>query len=616
MADHSAFLGELRTYFGPDSCLETDAACRVYSRDASGLTLGRPLAIVLPSSHDQVVTTIRLCAQEGVPFVARGAGTGLSGGALPPDGSVVISLARLQHIDGADDPDRSTVLVGPGVTNAALGRKLARRGASFAPDPSSQEAATIGGNIATNAGGPHCLKVGMTLQHARSLRWVDPSGRTWSSRSDNLDLTPLLVGSEGILGIVTEAELVATPLDPSTITMLVYVSALETAARAVVELLGSGLLPAAMEVVDGPMLANVEKAFHFGFRTDAAAAMIIEFSGSVDKTAADANAAKNLLEKLGADVIPARSEKERTDLWRCRKKAFGALGRLSPNYVNMDVAVPLGRLPDMVRTIQETAVTKGVQIATALHAGDGNLHPGVLYDARDQDSCRRAHAAADRILEAALAFGGTVTGEHGVGLEKLDILPHQIEPIAMRLMQDVKAAFDPDGLCNPGKALPDLPGLAPVVDAPNGLVVRAEDSVLTAPTGSQIDDLRSEAQKCGFDLAGPSSGTLKSGLENNPLLRHEVVEVWARTGDDRPFHVGCPVVKNVAGLDLGRLICGTNESLATAQAVTLRMRPRGQASSALTGTCRTVDAPAPIEPLKALQQVFDPEGCLNNGDGK
>jgi len=613
MAKGNAFLSELRSILGERFCLDDSAACRVYGRDASGLRLGRPRAVVLPSSHDQVVSVVRLCAGEGVPFVARGAGTGLSGGALPPDDSVVISLARLDRIEGAEDPERGTVLVDPGVTNAALGRRLARRGGTFAPDPSSQEASTIGGNIAENAGGPHCLKVGMTHHHTRSLRWVDPQGRTWSSRAAGWDLTPLLVGSEGVLGVVTQAELVVTPLESTTVTLLAYVPALELAARAVVDLLAKGLLPGALEVVDGPMLAIVEEAFGFGFRTDAAAAMIVEFSGIDDQVGQQAEQAAAHLRALGAEVIPARDEQERLALWRCRKRAFGAVGRLSPDYVTMDVAVPLGRLPEMVRVVQEVAASEGVRIATALHAGDGNLHPGVMYDARDEASSCRAHVAADRIIDAALRLGGVVTGEHGVGIEKLEAMTRQVDPVTMTLLQGVKTALDPDRICNPGKAIPDAPGTADFPGIPQDIVVAVEDLMISAPAGTPLDSLREQAGRRGFGLAGDGDGPLVDVLEGDVDLRGDVTEVWARTGDGRRFHAGRPVVKNVTGLDLGRLICATGCRLATLEAVTLRLRPKGERPADVLRPGPAVASPEPSGPLDALRRVFDPDGLLKGG---
>lgn len=613
MADPSAFLSDLRARFGPDGCLDDAAARRVYARDASHLELGAPLAVLLPRHHDDVVAAVRLCADAGVPFTARGAGTGLSGGALPDDGSVVISLARLTAVAGADDPDRATVHAEPGVANAALNRLLAPRGGAFAPDPGSMEASTVGGNVAENAGGPHCLKVGTTVHHVRSLRWVDAAGTTWTSRGAGGDLTPLLVGSEGTLGIVTGAELVVSSREPGCATLLAYVGGLDVAARAVVDLLGSGLLPAALEVVDGAMLAVVEEAFGFGFRTDAAAAMIIEFTGGVADAAADAARATERLLAVGAEVRAARDEAERLDLWRCRKRAFGAVGRLSPNYVTMDVAVPLARLPEIVDAVAAAGRRHDVRIATALHAGDGNLHPGVMYDARDADSTRRAHAAADAIIDAALDLGGTVTGEHGVGIEKLDVLPRQLDPVALELMRGLKHALDPRGLCNPGKLLPDGPGLGATPPLPTAVRLDRDSMTVAAPTATSCAAVREAAAAIGFAVPGldafAGDAPLAAALAGDRTVRGSLLELWARTGDGRPFHTGRPVVKNVAGYDLARVAASlAAPGVVDLEAATFALRPAGSTAPPRDGDVCTETGAEPDRPLAAVRDVLSGGG--------
>ncbi|HPF34036.1 MAG TPA: FAD-linked oxidase C-terminal domain-containing protein [Candidatus Krumholzibacteria bacterium] len=578
MADGAALVAGLRALLGPDGCLADPAARRVYARDASHLELGRPLAVALPRTHAQAAAVVALCARHGVPFTARGAGSGLSGGALPQEGAVVVSGARLLELEGADDPARPWVRAGAGVPNASLDRALARRGGAFAPDPSSQEVSTLGGNIAENAGGPHCLKVGTTVRHVRALRWIDPQGNTWDSRGDGWDLTPLLVGSEGTLGLITAAELTVTPREPDHATLLVYLSSLEAAADGVLTLLGDGLLPAALEAVDGAMLQLVEEAFAFGFRTDAAAALIVEFSGTDAAVRRDADRAAALLRAAGAEVIPARDEAERLALWRCRKRAFGAVGRLSPNYVTMDVAVPVGRLPAMVRAVGEAGRAHGVRIATALHAGDGNLHPGVMYDARDPGSTARAHAAADAIMAAALALDGTVTGEHGVGVEKLHVVARQLHPVALDLMRGIKRALDPRGLCNPGKLLPPGPGLAASPPAPEGVTVDRASLHAAAPAHVTLGELRAAAAGAGLDVPcadGADTLPLSDALARDRTLRDAVLQIHAETLDGRAYHAGRPVVKNVAGLDLPRLVSAAGGALGPVRAVGVGLRPRG-----------------------------------------
>ena len=453
--------------------LLTDAASRrVYAHDASHFRLGLPAAVALPRNAEQVGRVLALCAGAHVPVVCRGTGTGLSGGALPSEGCVVLSLARLEALGDVDAVGRR-VAAGAGVLNARVSRKAAAQGLEFAPDPSSQATATIGGNIAENAGGPHCLRYGVTLSHLLRLRWCDADGRPWSAAGGRavrrgLDLVSLLCGSEGTLGVITGADLALVPVGRSLQTLLAVFPALDDAVAAVVKLVQSGLLPVAVEIVDQTMLQAVEAAFAFGFPTDVQAVMIVEFSGSEEAVNADASAARELLLAGGArEVTLAADEQERDTLWLCRKKAFGAVGRLAPRYVTMDVVVPLGRLPRLVHDIQEIKVRFGVEIATAFHAGDGNLHPGIHYDDRDPRQTRQAHAAAEAIILRALELDGSCTGEHGVGIEKLDMLPRMIDGVTAGLQRGIKEVFDPDGQLNPGKLLtPPDADYAPVKPLP------------------------------------------------------------------------------------------------------------------------------------------------------
>jgi len=609
MADRTGLVRRLRKRLGRRRVLDDTAARLVYARDASHLDLGRPLCVCLPGDAAEVAAAVRLCAEADTPWVARGAGSGLAGGALPPDGAVVISLARLVDVVAAPSGREDEVLAGAGVPNAALNRRLARRGRRFAPDPGSQEVATVGGNVACNAGGPHCLKIGTTVQHVRELQWVDAAGGIWSSGrvGDGApDLTALLVGSEGTLGVVTAAVLRTLPLQPVRATLLAYFADLDAAAAAVVSLLGAGLLPAALELVDGDMLRIVEAAFAFGFRTDVDAAMIVEFDGAAAETAAAADRAAALLARLGAGLTRARDERERLDLWRCRKRAFGAVGRLSPSYVSMDVAVPVGRLPEMTRRARAAGRRHGVRVATLMHAGDGNMHPGVMYDARTPGEADRARAAADDIVAAALELGGTVTGEHGVGIEKLRALSAQLDPVAADLMCGVKAAFDPRGLCNPGKALPTGPGRAVPPPVPDGPRFDWESFAVAAPAKADTAALRDAAAARGFRIAG-LDGAADAGLgalAAAGALRDGILEVWAATRDGRDFHAGRPVAKNVAGYDLVRLVCGEGNALATVRAVTLQLRPLAEPAPDVPTAAASPAWQAPAPHRRALVSLF------------
>jgi glycolate oxidase subunit GlcD len=596
------FLDALADLLGREGCL-TDAAARaVYARDASHLTLGRPLAVALPANVEEVAAVLRLCQAQRIPFVVRGAGTGLSGGAVPQEAALVLSLARLDDL-GPVEPANGTVTAGAGVVNERVSRKLAPLGLQFAPDPSSQSAATIGGNVAENAGGPHCLRVGVTLHHVARLDWLDPTGQAWSTgrglaAERGMDLTSLLVGSEGCLGVVTAADLRLCPVPAAVATLLAVFPQLESATRAVMALMGGGILPGAVEMVDRAMLEVVEQAFHFGFPTDAEAALIVDLEGVREAVDEDAALAATLMQEVGArDVRRARDEAERRELWQCRKKAFGAVGRLAPAYISMDVVVPLGRLPDMVRAIEHLRAEHGVQIATALHAGDGNVHPGVLFDDRDAESMARAHRVANAILMQALALGGSVSGEHGIGIEKLHVLRLQLDRNTAGLMRGIKRLCDPSGLCNPGKALVLDPSSCPEPPPVPGTVEFAWDSLtVTAPAETGLAELQAAALARGLWIpvgglrapetgpgpglgTAPTVGELIDRLLPGPSLfgtgtaRDFLLELWAETGDGRPFHAGAPVFKNVAGYDLVHLPCGAGALLMKIQGATFQLRP-------------------------------------------
>ncbi|MBK7672032.1 MAG: FAD-binding protein [bacterium] len=597
----TVLLRALADRLGPGGLLTGSAALSVYSRDASHLSGGRPLAVALPASEEDIAHVIGLCAAAGVPVVARGAGTGLSGGAVPCEDALVLGTARLVAL-GPVDAVVDAVRAQPGVLNATLTRRAAPHGLHFAPDPSSQVASTIGGNIAENAGGPHCLRLGVTSHHLRALDWCDARGRNWTTGepvavSRGIDLRGLLCGSEGTLGIVTGAWLQLTATPPAVATLLASFPVLEHATAAVPRLLQAGLLPVAVEIIDQAMVLTVEEAFGFGLPCDVEAVMIAELAGDAAAVGAQADLAARILGDAGArDVRRAADEEQRLALWQCRKRAFGAVGRLSPNYVSMDIVVPLGELPGLVREIQDVRRESGLKIATAFHAGDGNLHPAVHYDERREGETVRAHAVADTIIRAALRRRGSVTGEHGVGLEKRHALPWQIDAVTASLLHGIKAACDPDGLLNPGKALPVLgpaASFASLPPAPADCRFAWDDLTVSAPVATPLASLQAAALARGLwlplGLAGSGDGPgleaaitlaeLTERLLVGPLAlarataRDLLLEAWATTGDGRPFHVGAPVFKNVAGYDLPRLLCGSDGRLARLQAVTLQLRP-------------------------------------------
>jgi len=596
----AALVERLQGLLGPDGLLTDAAAGLVYARDASHLGLGRPLAVALPATPAELQQVVALCAAAGVPLVPRGTGTGLSGGAVPSAGSLVLGTSRLNAL-GVVNGIRGRVRAEAGVLNEHVSTVAEPSGFHFAPDPSSQSAASIGGNIATNAGGPHCLRHGVMLQHVADLEWFDSAGvRRVTSRGvageRGLDLTSLLCGSEGTLGVISAADLNLVPNPSDVVTLLAFFPLLADATDAAVALLGQGLLPVAVEMVDQPMLKAVEQAFGFGFPTDVQAAMITEFNGSPAAVAEDGQRAMDLLRRAGArDVRRAVDAAERANLWRCRKQAFGAVGRLAPNYVTMDVVVPLGDLPDLVREIQAIKTRQGVKIATAFHAGDGNLHPGIHYDDRDPEAQRRAHAAADEIIAAAQARNGTATGEHGIGIRKRHVLPRQMDAVTARLHHDIKRAFDPDSLFNPGKLLPDPAAqYADLKPVPTGADFQWRSLTVTAPGTMRLSALQCEALTHGLWLPVglPGNGNVP-GLGHDPtvtqLLDHLAVgptllgtgstrdfllESWAETGAGEVFHSGAPVFKNVAGYDLHHMLCGSGGFYVRHLAATFQLRPR------------------------------------------
>ena len=452
---------ELARICGADA-VHTDATHRlVYAKDAYALDGLPPDAVVLPSTAEQVRQVVRWCVRHGVPYVARGAGTGLSGGCLTLDGGVQIGTARLRRILEIDPLERVAV-VEPGVVNLELSRVAAAHGLHFAPDPSSQAACTVGGNLAENSGGPHTLKQGVTLPHVLGVTLVDGEGE-WARYGGRCeiagpDLLALLVGAEGTTGIVTELTLRLMPLPEAVRTFLVVYPELSDAARSVSALIAAGIVPAAMELIDQVMLRAVEAAFHFGFPLDAGAVLIVELDGAAAELERAAPAVRSICGKGASELREASSERERAALWRARKHAFGAIGRMAPNYATQDGVVPRACVPEIVQHIRNVAERHGIGIGTVIHAGDGNIHPCILFDESQPEQVERALRAGSEILLRCIELGGSPTGEHGIGLEKREFLSLVFGPDELAAMADLRRAFEPRGLCNPGKVLPGAGG--------------------------------------------------------------------------------------------------------------------------------------------------------------
>jgi glycolate oxidase subunit GlcD len=418
-----------------------------------------PSLAVFPGTRDEVVAVVRALAAAGVPFVPRGAGTGLSGGALAND-VVLLGLNRLTQILRVDPVNRIAV-VEPGVVNAKLSRAVAKHGLQYAPDPSSQSVCTIGGNVAENAGGPHCLKYGVTLNHVVACDVVLPNGECTQlgnafGESDDYDLLGLFVGSEGCFGVATEITVRLVPLPDTVHTLLADFPSVNAAARAVSRIVATGIVPAALEMMDNATIRAVEASIYAaGYPVDAAAVLLCEVDGIAEGLDEDVAIIRQSCMDAGArDVLVATTDADRTRLWQGRKKAFGAMGRIAPSLVVQDAVVPRTRLPDVLEAIHEIATRHRVQVCNVFHAGDGNLHPNIPYDASDADASARVHAAMSEIMLACIAAGGTITGEHGVGLDKLPYMERLFTAESLSAMCSIRDVFDPERRANPGKVVP------------------------------------------------------------------------------------------------------------------------------------------------------------------
>jgi glycolate oxidase len=431
--------------------------------ECDGLTAYRqlPLVVVIPESEAQVAAVLTVCHRLNVPVVARGAGTGLSGGALPHALGVSLSLAKFNSILRVD-PVARTAVVQCGVRNLAISEAAAPYGLYYAPDPSSQIACTIGGNVAENSGGVHCLKYGLTLHNVLRVRGFTAEGEPVEFGSEapdtaGLDLLPLVVGSEGMLAVIMEVTVRLLPRPVLARCIMASFPTVESAGAAVAAVIAAGIIPAGLELMDKRMTAAAEDFVHAGYDLDAAAILLCESDGTEAEVAEEIQRAIDVLNANGASRIAiSRDEKQRLQFWSGRKNAFPASGRMSPDYMCMDSTIPRKRLAEMLRSIGEMEGKYALRCVNVFHAGDGNLHPLILFDANDPDEMRRCELFGAEILETSIELGGTVTGEHGVGVEKLNSMCVQFSAAERAQMMAVKSAFDPAGLLNPGKVIPSL----------------------------------------------------------------------------------------------------------------------------------------------------------------
>jgi glycolate oxidase len=449
---------ELKRLLGPEAVLDQKEDLLLYEYDGS-VEVARPNCAVFPRTTADVVGIVQLANRYKTPIVGRGAGTGLSGGALARQGGVLVIFSRMNRILDLDI-ENQRAMVQPGVVNADLSAAVAESGLHFAPDPSSQKACTIGGNVAENSGGPHTLAYGVTTNHVLELEVVLPSGelmRLGSAALDSpgYDLTGLFVGSEGTIGLVTEIAVKLTRLPEAVKTLLAIFDSVDDATETVSDITARGITPAACEMLDGWTLRAIEAYVHAGFPLDSAAVLLIDVDGLREAVEAQAEAVADVCRVHQArEVRVARDAAERDLLWKGRKNAFGAVGRLSPTYYVQDGVIPRTKLPATLRRVDEIGKKYGFAIGNIFHAGDGNLHPIILFDARDEEQFRRAVGASDEIIKFCIDMGGSITGEHGIGMEKDRLMPLLFSDAELDLMRRVRDAFNPDGLLNPGKVIP------------------------------------------------------------------------------------------------------------------------------------------------------------------
>ncbi len=471
-----AVLRELQEVVGEANVVHRPDDLRIFERDGS-IAGAVPDAVVLPATTQEVARVVRIAARHDLPVVPRGAGTGLSGGAVTLRGGIALQLSRMRRILEID-PHARTALVEPGVVNYDLQQAAARYGLFYAPDPSSQKACTLGGNVAENSGGPHCLSYGVTTNHVLGVEAVFADGSVAWVGGDapdrlGLDLLGLLVGSEGTLATITRIKVRLLPLADAVVTLMAAFPTIDTASQAVSDVIAHGIVPAALEMMDQVTIGAVEAHYRAGYPTDAGAVLLTEVEGIQESCAEQAAAIEDILRRNEATGLRvAQDAAERELLWAGRKGAIGALGRIRPNYYLHDGVVPRTRLPQVLHQVGEIGRHYRLPVANVFHAGDGNLHPNILFDLREPGIMEQVEAAGEEMLRAVVEAGGTLSGEHGIGIEKNAFMPWIYAPADLEAMQRVKRVFDPEGRLNPGKIFPD-PGRRPRLTARAGFCAQA-----------------------------------------------------------------------------------------------------------------------------------------------
>jgi glycolate oxidase len=458
---HTDLIQRLATILRRSAILQSEEEKRPYECDGLSAYRQLPSLVLLPETVEQVQAILRLCEATGTPVVARGAGTGLSGGALPNEDGVLLSLAKFNRILDVD-PINRTARVQPGVRNLAISEAVAPLGLYYAPDPSSQIACSIGGNVAENSGGVHCLKYGLTVHNIQQLKIITIDGELLTLGGSGLDgpgydLLALLTGSEGMLGVIVEVTVKLLPKPERAQVVLAAFEDVVKAGEAVGAIIAAGIIPAGLEMMDNLAIRAAEDFVHAGYPVEAAAILLCELDGNNEEVSQQILQVRELLKTCGAtEVRTATDEAERLRFWQGRKAAFPAVGRIAPDYYCMDGTIPRKRLPEVLRRINELSQHYQLPVANVFHAGDGNLHPLILYDANKPGELQRTEEFGAEILQCCVEVGGTITGEHGVGMEKIDQMCVQFRSLELEQFHAIKAAFDEKGLLNPGKAVPTL----------------------------------------------------------------------------------------------------------------------------------------------------------------
>jgi glycolate oxidase len=450
-----------RKFLAPESVIDAPTSLAAYECDGLSAYRQKPLLVVLPETIEQVQQAVRLCYERGIPIVSRGAGTSLSGGALPHENGIVLSLAKMNRILGLDVFSR-TAVVEPGVRNLAVSEAAAPFGLYYAPDPSSQIACSIGGNVAENAGGVHCLKYGLTLHNVLGVKLVTSSGELLSidqqsMQSQGFDLLALVIGSEGMLGVVVEVTLKLLPIPECARVVMAVFDNVEKAGASVADIIAEGIIPAGVEMMDNPAIRAAEAFVHAGYPVEAEAILICELDGTEQEVESQITRVEQVLKDAGStETRLAKDETERLLFWSGRKAAFPAVGRLSPDYYCIDGTIPRKTLGGVLKQIKNLSEQYGLRIANVFHAGDGNLHPLILYDANNPGELEKTEELGSKILQLCIEQGGTITGEHGVGIEKIGEMCIQFSDQERNQFHAIREVFDPKCIMNPGKAIPTL----------------------------------------------------------------------------------------------------------------------------------------------------------------